>query len=225
METLETRIMDPPSAGDGTLVVILMHGRGADAGDLASLRRWLPDHTSLVLPRAPFAAAPWGYGPGRAWYRYEGEDRPEEESFRSAQESLDALLSELPDRLGYRPGALVVGGFSQGGTMALGHALRRPGSVTGVLNFSGFVPAHPDVTISAGTVKGTRFFWGHGTEDPAIPHALAERGRERLREAGADLEARDYRMGHGIAREELEDAVRWLERIGRPEPARQEGGG
>lgn len=210
--------MDPQHARDGTRVLILMHGRGADAGDLAPLRRRIPDSVSLVLPRAPFPAAPWGYGPGRAWYRYEGEDRPEEASFRASQDELDALLDDLPDRLGYAPGPVVVGGFSQGGTMSLGYALRRPGTVLGVMNFSGFLPSHADVEVTPETVDQTRFFWGHGTRDAAIPHALAVRGRDRLREAGADLEARDYRMGHGIAAEELEDAMTWLNRVAQPVP-------
>ena len=55
-----------------------------------------------------------------------------------------------------------------------------------------------------------RFFWGHGTSDPAIPFELALAGRELLVRAGADLEARDYAMGHGISPEELNDVVVWL---------------
>jgi phospholipase/carboxylesterase len=212
-EGLQIQVMDPPRPEDGTPVLILMHGRGADPSDLAGLRRWLPDTVSLVLPRAPFSAAEWGYGPGWAWYRYQGDDRPEEESFRAAQEQLDELIDALPHRLGYRPGPLVMGGFSQGGTMSLGRALRRPGELAGVLNFSGFLPSHPDVPVSSDSVQGTPFFWGHGTDDPAIPHALAERGRRALREVGAELEARDYAMGHSISAEEMEHAAAWIEGV------------
>jgi phospholipase/carboxylesterase len=212
-DDLEIRVM--PAAAreeDGAPVLVLMHGRGADPSDLAALRDWLPEELTLVLPRAPFVAADWGYGPGWAWYRYVGEDRPEEHSFRTAQQALDRLLEELTTRLGYRPGPVVLGGFSQGGTMSIGRALRRPGDLAGVLNLSGFVPQHPDVPVSPDAARGTSFFWGHGVHDPAVPFVLAERGREALRNAGADLHARDYAMGHGISPDELRDAVQWLER-------------
>lgn len=208
---LKTRTRVPDDAGDGTPVVVLMHGRGADLTDLIPLGRAFPDGVALVFPRAPHPGAPWGYGPGWAWYRYEGEDRPEVESFRSSQAALDALIDGLPDLLGFEPGPVVPGGFSQGGTMAIGCALRHPGKAPGVLNFSGFVPSHLDLEVTPETVADTAFWWGHGTRDPAVPYdPLAVRGRESLREAGARLEARDYPMGHGIIPGELDDAVAWL---------------
>ena len=208
---LEVRTRIPDGATHGTPVVVLMHGRGADMDDLVPLGRAFPDSVAVVFPQAPHPGAPWGYGPGWAWYRYEGGDRPEAESFRSSQAALDALVDGLPRRLGFRPGPVVLGGFSQGGTMAMGYALRHPGAVPGVLNFSGFVASHPDVAVTPETVAGTAFWWGHGTRDPAVVYdPLAVRGRERLREAGASLEARDYPMGHGIIPQELDDALAWL---------------
>lgn len=199
--------------GAGGGVLVLMHGRGADPSDLAPLRRWLPDGITLVLPRAPHHAARWGYGPGWAWYRYEGEDRPEEGTFRASQEALDALVDGMTEVVGFQPEAVFIGGFSQGGTMSLGYAMRHPGSAAGVVNFSGFLPDHPDVQVTPATAPATPIFWGHGTADPAIPFQLASRGRERLRAAGATLETRDYPMGHGIIPEEVRDAVAWIDRV------------
>lgn len=215
---LDTEILDG-GAAEGQPVLILMHGRGADTSDLAPLRRWLPDEITVVLARAPFEAARWGYGPGRAWYLYEGDDRPEAESFRRSQQELEALVAGLGQVLGADPGPVLLGGFSQGGTMSLGYALRRPGEIAGALNFSGFVPDHPDVPGSPrggdpglpDGAEGFPVFWGHGTMDPAIPFDMARNGRERLRDAGFQVEARDYQMGHGISPDELRDASRWLE--------------
>lgn len=206
---LDARVLHAPDAADGTPTLILMHGRGADPSDLAPLRSRLPDRWTVVLPRAPHPGLPWGYGPGWAWYRYEGDDRPEVESFRVSQATLDRLLASLGDRLAYVPGPVVLGGFSQGGTMALGRAIRDRSGIAGVLVFSGFLPSHPDV--EPGKAGGLRVWWGHGTRDPAVPHTLAVRGRAALREAGAELEVRDYPMGHGISPTELEDAAAWLE--------------
>lgn len=207
---LEAIVQPPAVEADGTPVVVLMHGRGADATDLAPLRPHLAPGAAVVLPRAPHHGLAWGYGPGWAWYRYEGGTRPEPASFAISQSRLDGFLEALPETLGFEPGPVVLGGFSQGGTMALGHALRNPGRLAGVLVFSGFLPEHEDVPVTSEAVAGTPIWWGHGTLDMAVRHAWAVEGRAALRAAGADLEARDYPMGHGISPQELGDAAAWL---------------
>ena len=200
-------------AGDGAPLVVLLHGRGASKEDLRVLRPHLPAGVVAVFPQAPFQAAPWGYGPGWAWYRYLGEDRPEPESFAASLNALEAWLAALPQALPVKPGPIALGGFSQGGTLSVAYALTHPGSIAAVLNFSGFLASHPRVRVAPDTVAGTRFFWGHGTRDRNIPFELAERGRGLLRGAGAALEARDYPIGHWIDPVELQDAMRWLETV------------
>jgi phospholipase/carboxylesterase len=204
----------PENARDGAPVLLLLHGRGSDERDLAALASHFPPETIVISPRAPFPGAPWGYGPGWAWYRYIADDRPEPESFRTAQKELLWFVDRLEETLSVKPGPVSVGGFSQGGTMSLGLALTAPGRIASVLNFSGFLASHPDVAATPETVKGTRFFWGHGTHDDSIPFSLAERGRAALAAAGAQLDAHDYDIGHWIAPEELADAVRWLSASG-----------
>ncbi|HEV2146748.1 MAG TPA: alpha/beta hydrolase-fold protein [Longimicrobiaceae bacterium] len=199
----------PADARDGAPLLVLLHGRGSDERDLMGLVPHLPAGLIVVSPRAPFAGAPWGYGPGWAWYRFLGGTRPEPASFEESQRALGDFLRELPERLPVKPGPLTLGGFSQGGTMSLAHALRDPGTVPAVLNFSGFLADHPSVSATPETVRGTRIFWGHGTDDPAIPWEYARQGRAALEAAGADLEARDYRIGHWIDPQELTDAARW----------------
>jgi phospholipase/carboxylesterase len=208
--TLQSEVYIPADARDGTPVVVLLHGRGADRTDLFSLRRHLPPSWAVVAPDAPFPAAPWGYGPGRAWYRYLGGTTPEPASFGSSLSAIEKLLNELPATLGIEPGAIALGGFSQGGTVSLAYALTHPQRELNVLNFSGFLADHPAVAVSPDTVRNARIFWGHGTGDPAIPFEFAVAGRESLRSAGADLDAHDYDMGHSISPDELADAVTWL---------------
>lgn len=212
MTMLEYDLHAPARAAEGAPLIVLLHGRGADKHDLAGLRPHLPADALLVLPRAPFPGAAWGYGGGWAWYRYLGEDRPEPESFEESQRQLHDFLQALPATLPVRPGALVLGGFSQGGTMSLAYALRHPGAAPRVLNFSGFLADHPGVPVTRDSVRGTRVFWGHGTQDPNIPFALAERGRSRLAAVDAAVDARDYAIGHWIDPQELEDAVEWMGR-------------
>lgn len=208
---LEYESYVPADVKPGATVIVLLHGRGSDRFDLLALRSGLPPGAIILTPQAPFPAAPWGYGPGWAWYRYLGENRPHPEDFDRSQALLREFLDSAPERLPVVPGRTAVGGFSQGGTMSIAAALREPGRVPLVLNFSGFLPSHPSVPVTPESVRGTRIFWGHGTDDQAIPFAMAEQGRRALRTVGADLVARDYRIGHWIDSAELADAAEWLE--------------
>lgn len=211
----------PQDVREGVPLIVLLHGRGSHKGDLMGLQPYLPPEAVVVAPQAPFAAADFGYGSGWAWYRFLGRNRPEPHTFEQAQEQLHAFLEEIPDRLGVPTGPVVLGGFSQGATMSTAYSLRNPGRVRCVLHFSGFLADHPSVKATPDTVRGTAFFWGHGLHDPLIPMALAREGRQALAAAGADLEARDYPIGHWIDGGELNDAVRWLrDRLGLDAPRR-----
>ncbi len=207
---LEYEAHIPADAQPGAPLIVLLHGRGSDRFDLRGLGPGLPPGSVIVTPQAPFPGAPWGYGPGWAWYRYLGDDRPEPESFERSQELLREFLDIIAAEIPFETGPLVLGGFSQGGTMSVAQALRHPGKVPRVLNFSGFLASHPGVPVTAESVQGWRIFWGHGVDDTSIPIEMAERGRSALAAVGADLTSRDYRIGHSIVASELADASAWL---------------
>jgi phospholipase/carboxylesterase len=180
-------------------------------GDLQGLRRALPRWAAVVTPQAPHPGLPWGYGPGWAWYRYDGGDRADPRSLLESLHGLQDFLAHLPAHLGFRPGSLVLGGFSQGGTTSLAFALLHPGIVDAVVNLSGFLVNQEVLGIGPEALAGTPVFWGHGTQDPAVPHRLAEVGRKRLTAASVPMKAVDYPMGHQVSRQEAEDLTGWLE--------------
>lgn len=208
---LEFHLEEGPA--DGPLLVLL-HGRGSDETDLAPLGRLLSPTATVVAPRAPFPGAPWGYGPGWAWYRFIGGTTPEPESFEAGQETLANFLRDLPATLGRSAAPLVVGGFSQGGTASLAWSLRHPGVAAGILIFSGFVADHPSVKVTPATVAGTPIWWGHGTADSSIPFSHAEVGWATLRAAGAALESHPFEgMGHSISRAAATSAQGFIARL------------
>lgn len=188
-------------------LAILLHGRGSHRGDLQALRPFLPPDWHLITPQAPHPGHPWGYGPGWAWYRYLEGDRVDERSLATSLTALDGLLAAASESLGVQPRRVVLGGFSQGGTTSMVYGLTRPGAVTAVLNFSGFLPRHVPLPMAALATDVPPIFWGHGFRDANIPHLLAAQGRERLAAAGVPVEARDYDLGHWITPEEVADAV------------------
>jgi phospholipase/carboxylesterase len=198
---------------DGPLV-ILLHGRGADEGDLASVGGLLVPGATTISVRAPFPGAPWGYGGGYAWYRYLYGTTPEPESFRAGQARLAEFIEWIPGHLGRPDAACLVGGFSQGGTSSLAWRLSHPEPSRGVLVFSGFIADHPDVQVSPDAVRGAPIWWGHGSHDGAIPFEFAEAGWGALRAAGADLTAfTDVGAGHTISRLALSEASAFARRV------------
>lgn len=197
----------PEGAADGATVAVLLHGRGSHQGDLQGLAPHLPADWVLVTPQAPHPGHPWGYGTGWAWYRYIAEDLVEEEGFEASLSAVDDFLGGLRALLGLQPGRLLLGGFSQGGTLSLAWALSRQHGIDGVLNFSGFLADASAVRSAGATSRAPPVFWGHGLHDPSIPHALARRGRERLRATKVSLHAHDYEIGHWIDPVEVADAV------------------
>lgn len=198
----------------GSPVLVLMHGRGADATDLEPVANALNPGGTIALLQAPFPGAPWGYGGGWAWYRFLGETRPDPAHYATSEAAVLEFLGTLPSLLDRAPGPVVLGGFSQGGTMSLGLALRNPGAVAGVLNLSGFLPDVPGLDVSG--AAGQEVFWGHGTADPAVPFANAVAGREALRRAGARVTAFDHPGGHTITLDELAAARAWMARLATP---------
>lgn len=202
------------SAGEADApVIVLLHGRGSDERDLFPIGRELDSRATVVSVRAPFDAAPWGYGPGYAWYRFLGGTSPEPESFEAGQQALARFLDQLPALLHREVphSSLVLGGFSQGGTSALAFALRNPGTVGGVMVFSGFLASHPTVKATQETLASLPIWWGHGTADGAIPFVNAEAGWHTLQAAGAKLTTASYEgMGHSISATELREAGVWL---------------
>src|SRR5690606_6384964 len=140
-------------------------------------------------------------------------DRVVPETFEASLAALDAFLDGLPERLGGTPGRLVLGGFSQGGSLSLAYALTRPGRVAAALNFSGFLV---DGLPLPDPADAPPLFWGHGLTDPAIPHALAVRGRARLARAGLQMSTLDHPGGHTIVPDEIRAALEMAERAVEP---------
>ena len=132
-----------PEDADATLV--LMHGLGADANDLAPVAEYLklPDSLRLrvVLPDAPERPVTINGGMRmRAWYDIDpaaGLD-----SGRADIEASAGLARELIAReqaRGIRAERIVVGGFSQGGVIALETGLSHGERLAGIIALSTYL--------------------------------------------------------------------------------------
>lgn len=184
-------------------MVILIHGRGADANDLADLTPLLdsPTGARFVLPNAPKPFEPY---PGMAfgWTWFEGWP-PSSASVGESRATLLKFIDEVTAR--YPTTSLTIGGFSQGGMMALDAGLRR--AVDGIVVMSGglFEEDLPDLHAA----RKAPILIAHGTIDEVVPIQYARRARLVLENAGFDVAFHEYPMGHQIVMEEI-DVVKEL---------------
>jgi thioredoxin 1 len=193
-------------------LLLLLHGFGADERDLGGLLTYLdPEgHFATVLPRGPFAAPP-----GFSWFDVVATD-PEAmaDGFASALAAVDDLLDAACAEHGFARDEAVVGGFSQGGGLALALALGptdRP-RPAGVLAMSPFVPPGL-LAVDLEGATDVAVLLQHGTDDPMVPVAGTRELAQALLEAGLPVVFAEYPMGHEVALESVQQGQRWLDAL------------
>jgi len=111
---------------------------------------------------------------------------------------------------------IAVGGFSQGGAMALLSALTYPQRLAGVVVFSGIVFFPQELPELAKNCKGMEVFWGHGTQDTVLGPSLQDAGVKALTEAGLKVTAKKYPTVHSSTQQEMEDAAAFFSKLVQP---------
>jgi phospholipase/carboxylesterase len=174
-----------------------MHGRGADADDLAPLLDLLDPERELlgVLPRGPLSLPPGG----RHWYIVRRVGFPDPPTFLPTFAALAEHVDSVLDDREIEWERAAVGGFSQGAVMAyalsLGNGRPRPGAV---LAFSGFIPSVESFDLALGDRAGLPVSVSHGTLDPVIGVTFGRDARDRLETVGARVAYREDPVGHTI---------------------------
>ena len=180
----------PPTTGEvPKSLIVMLHGWGANAQDLAPLSSLLnlPDY-QFLFPNAPF---PHPYSStGRAWYELReesGEGLPE-----SRQMLLDWLQS-LEKTTNVPLSRTILSGFSQGGAMTLDIGLTLP--LAGLVSMSGYL--HPNLNfVGKNSFPPTLII--HGTKDQIVPLAAAVKAKETLKSMGVALQYHEFDYCHEI---------------------------
>ena len=198
-----------PDAQKGGSVLVFLHGYGGrpDSPSLLDLARTIVrKHRKMrvILPEGPVRDAG-----GRAWWSFDDHDSPhhargDEQGeelaptppLASARAALTSVLKEVSTR--HAPHAIVLGGYSQGGMMAMDLALLRVAPVERVAVLSG--------TLLAASVSGLRgtgivkepVFVTHGRRDETLSFAAGERLRTLLSNHSHPVMWRPFDDGHRL---------------------------
>jgi phospholipase/carboxylesterase len=199
------------SAEAAEAAVIWLHGLGADGGHFVPLLSQLfgPENGAMrfVLPDAPLRPVTLSGGERlRAWYDISHADRQlmqDESSIRTSAEAIWALIDREVAR-GVPTRQILLGGFSQGGAMALFTGTRYPGTLAGIIALSCYrLLAQTFAVERQAANQKTPIFLAHGSGDPVIPISEAGATRQWLASHGYPVEWHAYDTGHDIVLEEI----------------------
>jgi phospholipase/carboxylesterase len=182
-------------------LLVFLHGRGADANDLADLAPMVdsPEGYRFVFANAPRAFEPYpGMTFGFTWF--DGWP-PSRESIAESRVLLLRFLDEIVKRYPPPGGRLILAGFSQGALMALDAGFRTAQPLRGLVAMSGGVYEEelPDLRAR----KEQPVLIVHGTLDDMIPVVAARRARRVLEEHGVEPEYHEFPMGHHVTPESM----------------------
>jgi len=178
-------------------VLIMVHGRGATAGDILSLSAELhvPDF-ALIAPQAK----------GNTWYPTSFlSQRAENEPWLSASlKTLKDIVSDLESQ-GFAKSQLYFLGFSQGACMVLDFAATNAARYGGIVAFTGgVIGATVDHRNYHGDFDGTPVFIGSSDPDFHVPIERVKSTTELYEGMGAEVTEIIYEnMGHTISHAEI----------------------
>jgi phospholipase/carboxylesterase len=210
--------VEPETQADAA--VLWLHGLGASGHDFAGVTPHLGlprgHAVRFLFPHAPRIPVTLNMGlimP--AWYDITSLDGrgQDERGIRRSMRRLGVLVEQQMEG-GIDPRRIVVGGFSQGGAIALAAGLRYPRRLAGVMGLSTYLLLGQELAEEASAVnRETPIFLAHGSWDPMVPPNLAERSRDRLQELGWDVEWYRYPIAHEVCLQEIEAVGSWLSRV------------
>ncbi len=203
--------VEPDGGGEGLPLIIAIHGRGADATDLAGLAGELhPDRYQWVLPQGPrpIPLAP-GYT-GWAWYDLGASQA---QTVIESRDLLTGFVDTLLGRIKVPRSRALIMGFSQGAVMALHVGLSSPEPFAGIVAMSGHLPAAEELIPMLPERLDRKLLMVHGTRDSVLSIDVGRRARDIIEKSGLRPEYHEFEMDHQITAESLAVVREFIERM------------
>lgn len=191
--------LDPDDPAPNLPLIIAIHGRGADATDLAGLAPELDGHAyRWVLPQGPRPVPIAPTMMGWAWYDL-GADQGG--TATASRDVLATFIDATVARLAVPRERTLLMGFSQGAVMALYVGLTSPDPFAGLVAMSGYLQSSEELRALLPERRDRKILLVHGTEDDTLPVERGRHARTALEAAGLTPQYAEFEMGHQITPE------------------------
>ena len=188
-------------------LLVLLHGRGAEAKTIFSIEGLLDPRLHVVSIRGTYPSAIGGF----EWF-WDPEVRNVEiqdaDRFTESEEMLTKNIEQHIERTGTDRQNLFLWGFSQGAAMANILGLRGIVKPKGVVPMSGFLPT--PVYHWEKWDTHSKFLVAHGTNDEVLPVDTSKRAQEFLSSKGIVAEYYEFKGRHKMTMDSIAYVNDWI---------------
>jgi phospholipase/carboxylesterase len=175
-------------------LLVVLHG----LGDSSQGWSWLPGELRLPWLEYDLVDAPDPYYGGYSWYDLPGDAGP------GVRRSSELLRRWIDGRIaaGHPAERIGILGFSQGCLMTFDVGWRVSQRLGALVGISGYI--HDPATLLRELGPEARrvpALFTHGTQDPVVPMVPVRAQAQALKDAGLDLEWREFAKAHTVAGE------------------------
>lgn len=199
------------TTSDRPPLVILLHGVGANETQMGAIAPAFDARSIVISVRSPIAMGPSAFGWFHVRFTADGPVIVEREAV-AAWRRVATFAEEAIEFYGADRDRVYVGGFSQGGIIALASLLTAPQLFAGAFSMSGRLLPEVLPHVDAAGVAGKPALLVHGSHDDKLGIHLARWAYEQLRQRRVDVTYREFSMGHEITAESLGEVTSWLSR-------------
>ncbi|XP_074641809.1 acyl-protein thioesterase 1-like [Tubulanus polymorphus] len=197
-----------------TASFIFLHGLGDNGhGWKSQFEEIRKPHIKYIFPHAPTKPVSLNFGMQMpSWFDirsldFNGEE--DEDGIKSSSNNLNKLI-EAEVNSGIESSRIIIGGFSQGGAVAVYCSVNSEKILGGCIGLSTFMPLHKSFQ---GIKHNMPIFLAHGTSDPVVNFRFGEMTRDLLKSCCNDLTWKSYDgVGHSSCPKEMNDVKDFIDK-------------
>lgn len=196
--------------GERPPLLILLHGVGANEGQMAQIAPMFDSRFVVLSVRSPITLGANAFAWFHVTFTPQGSVIEADEA-EAGWKLLARFIDEAVEACDADPARVFVAGFSQGGIMALATLLTAPSKLAGVVSMSGrLLPEVLPYAAEAAALQDKRILIVHGEQDEKLGIHLARWARKQLGLFPLDLSYQELQMGHTMTQESLDVVTTWL---------------
>lgn len=205
-----------------TATLIFLHGLGDTGhGWAQAMVAVRPPYMKVICPTAPTIPVTLNAGFRMpSWFDIRSLDMftPEDEpGINQATNDIHSLI-QTEVQAGIAPGRIFLGGFSQGGALALYAGLTYTKPLAGIIGLSCWLPIHKSFPGAKKVDNTVPIFQCHGDVDPVVPYKLGQLSHLTLKTFMTNAQFTTYNgLSHSSSDQELDDMKDFIHKYIQPQ--------